>query len=570
MWLEILILALAVGVVYGHTLDVPFYLDDYLSIVENPSLSTWHDFQKIWQFAPLRVLGYFSFALNREWNGFNVAGYHVVNIVIHFMAGLSLLALAKGLLRTPVLRDGEARTALKWFPLITALLFLLHPLQSQAVTYIVQRLASLAGFFYLSAIACYLHGRLAKVKWPFFAACLISGLCAIFTKQNTVTLPLAILVMEVIFFRLRTKRLMQLLFFLVVGIGIGWFFLSGISGRNPFSLESMEVLTRETGQIPRIEYFATQMKVIWIYIRYFLFPIGLHLDHDVAVLAGFFNEQAILSLLGHILVMVLAYFSVKKNPILAFGIFFYYLAHLVESSLIPIRDVLFEHRTYLPNAGLCLAAGWFFTSKLPSLTNSKVAGWAAASILVALSILTWQQNSLWRFPVDLWSENARLAPVKYRVWDSLAQTLLDAGRNQEAAQALNEAMRLEDQFSGFTHWPSAINKINLLKREGKFDEALSTADFYLQKNPDSRVRAKILAVRGNLYIEKKEFPKAEQCFRESLSSYPDYLPAMANLGIVLFQQGQRQESRKIFTQVLAKYPRQGVAKKYLELIESSN
>ena len=481
LWLEILVLTLAVGVVYGHTLDVPFYLDDYLSIVENPSLSTWYDFHKIWQFAQLRVLGYISFALNREWNGFNVAGYHVVNIVIHLMAGLSLFAISKGILRTPVLRDKGAQVTLKWFPLVTALLFLVHPLQTQAVTYIVQRLASLAGLFYLSAMAFYLHGRLANLKWPFFAASLISGLCAVFTKQNTITLPLAILLMELVLFRISTKKLMRLLISLVVGAGIGWFLLSGISGRNPFSLESMEALTRETGEISRIEYFAIQTKVIWIYIRYFLLPTGLHLDHDVEVFRGFLNEQAILSLLGHILVMILAYFSVKKNPVLSFGIFFYYLAHLVESSLIPIRDVLFEHRTYLPNAGLCLAAGWFFTSTMPSLTKGKVAAWAVASILMILSVLTWQQNSLWRSPVDLYRENARLAPWKYRVWDSLALALLDAGRSQEAAQALNEAIRLEDQIPGFTYWPSAVNKINLLKRQGKFDDALSAADFYLQR-----------------------------------------------------------------------------------------
>jgi len=570
LWLEILILALAVVVVYGHTLDVPFYLDDFLSVVENQSLSVWHDFQKIWQFAPLRVLGYFSFALNREWNGLNVAVYHVVNIVIHFMAGLSLLALSKGILRTPAIRDREAQAGLKWFPLITALLFLVHPLQTQAVTYIVQRLASLAGLFYLSAMAFYIHGRLAKMKWPFFAASLISGLCAVFTKQNTVTLPLAILLMELILFRIQIKKLKQLLISVVAGICIGWFLLSGISGWQPFSLESMQVLTRETDEISRIEYFATQTKVIWIYIRYFILPTGLHLDHDVDVLSGFLNEQVVFSILGHIMVMIVAYFSVKKNPVISFGIFFYYLAHVVESSLIPIRDVLFEHRTYLPNAGICLAAGWFFASTLPSMTKSRVGTWSAALILVILSVLTWRQNSLWRSPVDLWSENARLAPDKYRVWDSLAQTLLDAGRNQEAAQALNEAMRLEDQISGFTHWPSAVNKINLLKRQGKFDEALSAADLYLQKNPGSRVRAKILAIRGNLYIEKKEYLKAEQCFRESLSIYPDYLPAVANLGIVLFQQGQREEAKKIFMQVLAKYPQQDVAIKYLGLIGSSN
>ena len=214
LWLEILILALTVVVVYGHTLDVPFYLDDSASIVENQSLSIWHDFQKIWQFSPLRVLGYFSFALNREWGGLNVAGYHVVNIVIHFMAGLSLLALSKGILRTPALRDREAQTGLKWFPLITALFFLVHPLQTQAVTYIVQRLASLAGLFYLASLSCYIHGRLESVKrrrWFLFSGSLILGVCALFTKQNTVTLPLAILLIEIIFFRMSAKKALRLL-----------------------------------------------------------------------------------------------------------------------------------------------------------------------------------------------------------------------------------------------------------------------------------------------------------------------------------------------------------------------
>lgn len=569
LWVEILILALAVGAVYGHTLDVPFYLDDYLSILENTSLSTWNDFRKIWQFAPLRVLGYFSFALNREWNGFNVAGYHIVNIAIHFLAGLALFALAKGILRTPALQDRKAHGYLKWFPLISALFFLVHPLQTQAVTYIVQRLASLAGLFYLSAMAFYLHGRLAELKWPFFAASFISGLCAIFTKQNTVTLPLAICLMEIILFRIQPKKLLKICIFLAAGIGVGWLLLSGISGRSPFSLESMEALTRETGQISRIEYFATQTKVIWMYIRFFIIPTGLHLDHDVKILTGFLNVQTILFLSGHILAMALAFVSIKKYPPLSFGIFFYYLAHLIESGLIPIRDVLFEHRTYLPNAGLCLAAGWFFSAFFPSLAGKRIAACAVVPVLAVFSVLTWQRNDLWRSPVELWKDNAQKAPGNFRVWDSLAQELLSAGRNQEADQALNMGLEIKNRMPGFIHWPSVISRITMLRRQGKFDEALSTADEYLQKSPNTRLQSKILASKGNIYIESKDYPKAEQSFRAALAVYPDNVPALTNLGIVLLQQGEREKARDVFVKVLEINPQQDVAIKYLESILSS-
>lgn len=572
LWFEILILALAVVVAYGHTLDVPFYLDDSASIVENQSLSIWHDFQNIWRFAPLRVLGYFSFALNREWNGFNVAGYHVVNIAIHFMAGLSLLALSKGILRTPALRDRETQAGLKWFPLITALLFLVHPLQTQAVTYIVQRLASLAGLFYLASLSCYIHGCLESVKrqrWFLFSGSLILGVCALFTKQNTVTLPLAILLIEIIFFRMSAKKALRLLIIVTVCIGAGWVFLSSILDQNPFSLESMEELTRETGDISRIEYFATQTKVLWIYIRYFFVPAGLHLDHDVEILTGILNLQPFLFLIGHLILLTFACFSVRRSQVVSFGIFFYYLSHLVESSIIPIRDVLFEHRTYLPNAGLCLALGWFFTSTLLSLTGRRIVVWAVVPVAVAFSVLTWQRNDLWRSPIELWKDNARKAPGNFRVWDALAQELLNAGRNQEAAQALNMGLVIKNQVVGFINWPSAISHITLLRRQGKLDEALSVADNYLQKSPNTRVHSKILASKGNIYIERRDYSRAEQSFRAALDIYSDNVPALTNLGVVLFKQGERENAREIFLKVLKRNPQQDIAVKYLELLASS-
>ena len=576
LWFEILLLILAVGITYGHTLDVPFYLDDYLSIVENQSIANWHHIQSIWHFAPLRFLGYFSFAINRGWNGLHPAGYHLVNIFIHFLAGLSVLALLKGLLKSPVLQ-AQADTDVKWFPLVSALIFILHPLQTEAVTYVVQRLASLAALFYLTSMVFYVYGRVGGEKFSrykkiaMFFACVMSAVCAFFTKQNTVTLPVAIVLIELIFFQPDLKRLFNILVLAVIVLCFSWFLLSIVSGQSPFSLSAMEALSRETKQISRLEYLATQTKVLWLYIRYFIFPVGLHLDHDIRVVTDPVSSDPIIFLCCHILLLTFAYFSVKKKPIISFGIFFYYLAHTVESGFIPIRDVFFEHRTYLPNAGMCIVAGWLLVKKLPGWVGKKIAMVTVVSLLVVLAVLTWQRNNLWRHPVAFWSDNVRLAPEKYRAWDSLAQCLLESGRNNEARQALDEAIRLESNIPGFINWPSVINRIILLRRQGHFDEAITTANKYLQKNPNARVHAKILASKGNVYLEAKKHKEAEQCFRDALSVYPGYIPAEVNLGIALYEEGKFQEAREILLKVSNnKDQYQKVVRKYLDMIERSH
>jgi tetratricopeptide (TPR) repeat protein len=569
-WVQILAMALATLVCYGHTLRAPFYLDDFSSIAENPLVQTWGDWRGLWDYAPLRIVGYFSFAMNHHFGQFQVVGYHIVNIVIHFLAGCAVLALAKGLMSTPVVRPLSPPDAAQWVPLLTGLLFVIHPLQTQAVTYIVQRLASLAALFYLSALACYVWARVSEKTWQqwllILGAVLFAGL-AFFTKQNTFTLPLTVLLAEVIFFQEGTKRVLGLLAIVVAGLGCLFIVFAVSFGYDPFSLKAMEVLTRETTVISRIQYLATQMKVLWIYIRLFFLPVGLHLDHDVPLLNGLISMETFPFLAGHVIVLVLAIRARKKSPIFSFGVLFYYLAHLVESSFIPIRDVLFEHRAYLPNAGLCLVTGWITICVLPSVFRWLKPAAIALPMVAILGVMTWQRNQLWTDPVALWRDNATKTPNKYRVLDTYAKQLLKAGRTEEAAQVL----ALTDRFEkgNDIQWPNAINHLIMLRRQGKLEEALATADQYLSKNPNPRIRSKILANKGNIYIEMRDLGKAEASFRKALSVYPENLPAMVNLGIVLFHRGARDEAKRIFMDVLAKDPQQAAARNYLDKLSGS-
>ena len=146
-WAHVALIALAVAAAYHHTLGVPFYLDDFSSIRDNDLIYRWQGLAALWRAQPNRVVGYLSFALNYRLGGFAPAGYHVGNLLVHVLTGIAVYALARGLLRTPRLRGAVPALARDWAPLLAALLVVLHPLQTQAVTYIVQRLASLVAFF---------------------------------------------------------------------------------------------------------------------------------------------------------------------------------------------------------------------------------------------------------------------------------------------------------------------------------------------------------------------------------------------------------------------------------------
>src|SRR5213083_1897364 len=155
---HVLVLALAVALAYGHTLDVPFYLDDFSSILENSLVYHWQGFAALRAYAPMRVLTYASFALNHRWGGFDPVGYHLVNLAIHFLAGVAVYGFTRGVLRTPHVEGSVSPSVRAGVPLFVSLVFLLHPLQTGAVTYIVQRLASMAALFCVAA-----HSRVGGV-----------------------------------------------------------------------------------------------------------------------------------------------------------------------------------------------------------------------------------------------------------------------------------------------------------------------------------------------------------------------------------------------------------------------
>jgi Flp pilus assembly protein TadD len=587
-YIQTLLLAIVVALTYSHTLDVPFYLDDFSSIEENPVIYNSSGLLALWQFAPLRIVGYLSFALNYQLHQFQVAGYHLVNIIIHLFAGIAVFGLLRGLMRTPAVNLTLSAATQQWLPILTALIFVLHPLQIQAVTYIVQRLASLSALFYIASMASFIQARLTNrigSRFLWILACILLALLAFFTKQNTATLPLALLLLELIFFPGHKRRLMMVTGFAGFGLGCIWFILAVIFHHNPFSLEAMQALTRETEEVTRTAYFATQTSVLWTYIKLFFWSSSSHIDYYYPITETFLSTQnyhliarlldsvALWALIGHLLVLGLAGYSLRRWPLVAFGIFFYYLAHLIESSFIPIRDVIFEHRTYLPNLGLIVATSWLLVVCLPRWVSQKTTLTIITILLVTLGTITGLRNQMWRDPIALWQHNVEQSPDKSRGWVILGKHLIQAERSEEAIEALNHAVTKKVNPDGTeslsVSTETALNFVVAYKRLRRYDEALQWIDRSLALKEQLRPfdQAKFLINRGNILFELGQSQEAENSYRLALQIYPQNLNARINLGTILAATGRYDEAIVLYQEILAIDPSNAYVKSNLEKLQ---
>lgn len=552
-----LVLLLVVVVAYGHTLDVPFYLDDHSSIRENSAVQGGVDPARIWAFSPPRFVSYLSFAINYSLHGDWLAGFHLVNISLHLAAGLALWSFARLLLRTPGLRERVPGEVAAWIPLLAALLYLLHPLQTQAVTYTVQRSAVLAAFFYLATMVFFLLARSSNGarRWGWFLCVALSALLAMLSKQNAATLPAALLLVEWLAFQ--SSRRAKLLQVLILAVGTGGLLsaYARLVTQAPLSVELLGSLLRETGDIGRIDYLMTQATVLWLYLGRLVWPAALHIDYQYSVWGGELVGYG--ALLGHLLVLVVGGYLWRRHPLAAFAILFYYLAHAVESSLLPIRDLVFEHRTYLPNAGPALLVGWVLSV---GMARFRGGGWLLPlGVVLALGIGTWQRNQQWREPVELWRGNAELAPDKVRPWSILAKHLLVRGREEEASQAFERALKAEmgraDGDGERVPITVVINFTVSLTRQGRYDEAMKLIDHALNQPVNGLERSKLLVNRGNIHFRRKRYDEAESAYREAVSHAPHNQAAVVNFAMAMTAAGRGGEALEMLRAHLAAYPR---------------
>lgn len=441
-YLQIGIILLFGIISYANSLDVPLQLDDRTTISKYYS-----DLFNLQSFTHnTRWFADLSFAINRAMHGEQLLGYHLINLTIHLASAsftyLLVHQAVKGLKQTFFISCSDKYYSLTqhFIPFVTAALFVCHPVQTQAVTYISQRYTSLATLLYIFSLLSYLNARLAlanetnKLKsslWGF--ASILTALLAMKSKEITFTLPLMIVLFEITLFRgqMLKKRVFLLCcagLFLIIPLQL-FFSLGAVSPEDlPYQIQQA---TSETNNISRSDYLLTQFRVVATYLRLLILPTNQNLEYDYPLYRSIINPEVFAALMLHVVLVgiALALFmrskqylsSCNQSPgismrLASLGILWFYLALSVESSVIPIYDVIFEHRIYLPSVGFFMAVAAVISIIAARWLRYRNA--ILIFIFLLCSVLTTStivRNRIWSDELLMWQDVLKKSPNKARV-----------------------------------------------------------------------------------------------------------------------------------------------------------
>ncbi len=584
------LIALVGFLAYANTFTVPFQFDDDAYIVNNPIIRTFHYFFAPSEIAALteltpaavppalryafttRLLGYFTFAVNYHLHGLNVIGYHAVNLAIHILNGIFVFLILRATLRSVRFTEapaGEVKDK-EFFAGSIALLFVSHPIQTQAVTYISQRFASLAAFFYLLSFLLYLRSSLSPAgRWrtAAYGGALVSAVAAMLTKEFTITLPIMLGLYDITFLSgSRGDRIRRLApFAATLAIIPALVFLQ--QGTLHDLDSTMRTITAaDSSNIPRGHYLLTQFRVVALYLRLLFIPLGQNVDHDVPVYTSLFEPAVLLSFLmllilfGAAVRLYLVSARMPEHPELrlaAFGLLWFFITLSVESSIIPLGELAAEYRLYLPSSGISMTVvslGHYATKRF-SLRPFLLYG-ACALLVIALSTASSLRNTVWASETALWEDAARKSPARVRPHQNLGTYYGTQGRLEDAKRELLAALALA---------PADFELHNNLgviyKRMELFDDAVREYTIALKLSPgDVMARYNL----GNVYLAQGKVPEAIREYELTVKLIPDYDEAHNNLGIAYQKSGQFDAAIREFNRALQLNPQNEHVRRNLE------
>lgn len=464
-YIHFVIIALLVFLCYSNSLQNSWHFDDISNIIENENIHfdsfSSDELRKLFYSSDggkiSRPVANLTFAVNYLISGFDTTSYHIVNILIHIFSSCVAYLIFLQTLRLSASKKLHSLPELSWYDiaLLGSILWALHPIQVQAVTYIVQRMASLAALFYLAAFCCYLRFRMAK-KWfdkaLSFLFAIIFFLLALNTKENSILLPLALIGYEVAFFRtslwLKSGKAWYLLilpFAIVALIFVGYYDYHS------------SVMNFYSGRVFTLwERLLTQPLVLSRYLLLIFYPNAelLMLDTDIVASKGIFNPPVtIVALLFISSLLVFSIANIKKYPFLCFAVFFYFANHLVESTFLPL-ELYFEHRNYLPSIFIFMAISYYICIYINYLyTYNKVFLRNLISISVVVFLVgegnaTLLRNDVFYDELSLHSDTIDKAPLNIRPYIAIAVHHMKNKRYDEALEFLRKAERIHKNHPG--------------------------------------------------------------------------------------------------------------------------
>ncbi|RJP24876.1 MAG: tetratricopeptide repeat protein [Candidatus Abyssobacteria bacterium SURF_5] len=522
--LPLVLLLVTALLAYSHNFSAEFVYDDYPFIVENPSIRTLshplrffldrESFSNKGEYVIYRPFAAISFALNYALNGYSPASYHAVNILLHAVCGLLVYLFFRQLFGHSV------------YAFFVSLLFLLHPVQTEAVSWISARGNSMFLAFLLLSLMCYRQWTAdSEKKRVFYALALMFAAFSLLAKEMAVVLPVLILVHD--FSVNRPEKAGE------------W--RKRISALLPFAaLSVLYILARHLvlGETKQMDYWGgsfwasslTMIKAFAYYVRLMFMPRPLMVEYIVPIPQSLLQPTVMLSLLVLLTSALVWLISYRRIPAVGFGIAWFFGSLLPVSNIIPLQAILNERFLYLPSIGFCaaLAAPLLIVSKVARPLAYKGMALALGLIAFGYGLLTFDRNSDWRDSLSLWTASVKASPLGTTSRYNLGLELYKRGQYDEAIEHLQIACRFQE------HFPSAHGVLgNVYLAKGKWDAAIREYDIGLRQAPQDERMLHNLALawfeKGSAHAENHENAQAVQCFLTALGYQPEFTPAKEKL-----------------------------------------
>ena len=577
-------LIVAAGIwAYHNSLRGPFIFDDVPSILENPHIHHWWSIRDALFVSPhLPVQGrpveVVTLAVNYAWDGLNVRGYHAVNLMLHIASALLLFTLLRRTFEDETLGDRFGPAGV-WLAAVIALIWEVHPLQTESVTYVVQRSELLMGLFLLLTLYCTGRGSRSSRPGAWYVAAVVFCALGMGSKEVMVGAPLIVWLYDRVFLSSSVRELWRQRGRLYAGLAATWVMLAILVARTIHPATNFAI-----PGLSAWDYLKTEAGVIAYYLRLCFWPRPLVLDYYDWPIAWSLSDILVpaVVVLGLLAATVWAF---RRQPRLGFlGAWFFLILAPTSSFLPNFGEVAAERRMYLPLASVvtltvlgAYALGKRLFSKPQGVALASVAGGA---VVVLLTILTIQRNQDYASALAIWQDTVEKRPNNPRAHSNLGYILAHAGRTQEAIDQYEQALRIDPNYA------LAHNNLgNTLAREGRTQEAVEHLEQALRINPDDANThndfgdALLQAGRGPAAIDQYEqalrldpgfaeahynlavalqkagdLPGAIGHYEQALRIKPDYAEAQDNLGLALARTGRTQEAVEHLQQALRLKP----------------
>lgn len=550
------LLILAAGLLaYSNSFWGIFVFDDATEIGTNPSIQT------IWPLTtsmlnvdgtlPARPIPYFTFALNHALHGTSVAGYHIVNLAIHLGCGLLLFSMVHTSCLISKNRYFTQDNVAILVAALVATLWVVHPLTTQAVTYIYQRMESLMVLCYLGVFVTFLRGlevegRSRRFWWGLSVVICATGMAC---KEVMISAPVAVLLYDWIFVERRLGRIFSTRGWYYVLLCSTW----GIMGLVIWLQRSKYSEFHASNAPSPSEYFLTQPAAILLYVRLTFLPLGQCIDYGWKPLRNL--PEILPPLLAVIAMLIGTIMTLWRMPRVGLVMLLFFLILGITSSFVPVADLVNEHRAYLPSAMLmtlfvlgvvhpCLQ--WFDRDRPVSRQTLLAIGSVGFFLAILLGGLTYARNQKYHSYEAMWTDATAKAPQNLRAERALMVWLASSGR------ALESVDRARSLLVKTPDMPERhLNLAIALHLNNEPAEAEVQAKLAIDQLPNSEDAFYILGCAYDKLGKKRE---AETAFRKSLEILPTFVDANHTLGHLLAAEGKVSDGAEFLERAVNIHP----------------